>query len=392
MENSSKWPEIEVVPILERTQPLSKVIALLQEGNDIVIIVDEDSKFDGLIRTRDVVSKGKGGNPSALCKNYVDRNVPTLLENEVKNITPTAVGEMMKEGKTRFIPVLDRFSRVKGTFKDSSVLSSLVSNRTDLDKTTIKEAINWDLIYMGTNESIGNAIVKFREYGYSRIPVINSQNKCEGLIIDRSLLRTNIERRVTSGDFSGSRDKDWYQFPVVDLLSPVEFISPNSHLIEAVEKFLVSKIHTLLIKNNQGKYGILTALDIIYYLLAQKIITNFTVLVMEAPDEDIRRHANRKGLTIMEREQEWLGSNCTIKIRFKRNLSQSKRGQFSITSSVHLNSEKGHNYHTESTDFGAEKAVNKSLDKIARIISNDKKRTFDITKKSLSLRKISDLE
>jgi len=390
MEENSSWPEREEAIILEQTRPISKAIALLQAGHDIILILNESSRFVGVIRTRNVI--GKGINPTVLCKSYLDRNIPIILEDELNNLDPMTVGAKMIDGATRYIPIVDKHSKLKGVFKDSTVLAHFILNRERFLDLTIEEAINWNLIYLIENDSIGAAIAKMREYGFSRIPVLTSTGEFRGLIIDRSLLRKHIEKRTTSGDIIGSREKDWHLLPVSDFLSSAEFITINTPLLEAMDKFVKFNFHTLFVKDNSEKYGVITALDILLFLLTQSKITKDNIIVMEAPDEDIRNHAVRKGRNIMKREQKWLGRNSIMRIRFKRNISQSKRGQFSITAMIRLDSEKGYKYNTEYTDFGAEKTVNKALDKISRIISHDKRKFVDRRVRSVSKRKIADIE
>ncbi|MFX0084794.1 MAG: CBS domain-containing protein, partial [Candidatus Hodarchaeota archaeon] len=217
----SRWPKIEEVAIIDKNQPVAKAISFLQEGHDIVIVVDERSKFEGMIRTHDVV--GKGINLTALCKTYENRNIPTILEEDIKN--PEIIGEMMIIGGTRYIPVLDKHSKVKGAIKDLSVLSELASELSEIEIiNTIKEAANWELVTLQENDTIGNALAKIREYGFSRIPIINSLGELEGVVINRSLLRTNVEKRTTFGDISGTREKNWHLLPVKDFMFPAEFV------------------------------------------------------------------------------------------------------------------------------------------------------------------------
>ncbi len=384
---NSVWPYIEEIPITEYDQAISKAIALIQKGNDIIFVVNENQKFEGLIRTRDIV--GKGVNPNALCRNYSNRNIPIILESELEEISPTIVGKKMIEGGTRYIPILDNNSKTLGAFKDSTVLTNLILEMEELNEMTAEAVVNWNLVFLSETDTIGTAIAKFREFGISHIPIINPANEIVGIVTDRLLLRKHSERRATTGDIGGSRDQNWHLLPVVDFLISAELIEIDTPLKVVIENFIKLKRHTLFVRSNKEGYGVITALDIIKFILDQSTVTDFNVVVMQAPDENIHNHIVRKALVIMEREKNWLGEKSTIRVRFKRNLSQSKRGQFSITSKVQLISENGYTYNSESTDFGAEKAINSALDNLSRIISTDKKRRLDKRDKSFTKRKIT---
>jgi predicted transcriptional regulator len=299
---------------------------------------------------------------------------------------------MMIIGGTRYIPILDKYSKLIGAIKDLDVLSELFSEFSDSEVSVkIHDIVNWDLIILNENDSVGNAIAKIREYGISRIPVLNSDQELEGLVVNRALLKSHVERRATKGDVEGSREKDWHLIPVKDFLSPVDFISVETLLSDVVKNLIKANQYFVIIKKDQ-EYGIITPLDIINFLLKQRERTGFNVVVNQAPDDNIRDHAIRKGLSIMQREQRWLGANCSMNVRFKRHLSQSKRGQFSMSASIRISSGKGLTYQTESTNFGAEKAVNDALDKLSRIISEAKKKNLGRRDKSLTIRKIFETE
>ncbi|MHA2305513.1 MAG: CBS domain-containing protein [Candidatus Hodarchaeales archaeon] len=384
----SNWYKIKEVAILDENQPVAKAISYIQEGHDIVIIVDSSSKYRGIIRTHDVV--GKGVNLSALCKKFMNRNIPTILIDEIED--PAVVAEMMIIGGTRYIPILDKYSKLIGAIKDLDVLSELFSEFSDPEvPVKIHEVVNWDLIVLNENDSVGNAIAKIREYGISRIPVLNSDKELEGLIVNRSLLKSHVERRATKGDIEGSREKEWHLLPIKDFLSPVDVISVETSLSNVVKILIKTNQYFVIIQKEQ-EYGIITPLDIIHFLLKQRETTGFNVVVNQAPDDNIRDHAIRKGLSIMQREQRWLGANCSMNVRFKRHLSQSKRGQFSMSASIRISSRKGLIYQTESTNFGGEKAVNDALDKLSRIISDAKRKNLGQRDQSLTIRKMFETE
>jgi predicted transcriptional regulator len=382
------WYKIKKVAILDENTPVAKAISYIQEGHDIVIIVDSSSKYRGRIRTHDVV--GKGVNLSALCKKFMNRNIPTILIDEIED--PAVVAEMMIIGGTRYIPILDKYSKLIGAIKDLDVLSELFSEFSDPEvPVKIHDIVNWDLIILNENDSVGNAIAKIREYGISRIPVLNSDKELEGLIVNRSLLKSHVERRATKGDIEGSREKEWHLLPIKDFLSPVDVISVETSLSNVVKILIKTNQYFVIIQKEQ-EYGIITPLDIIHFLLKQRETTGFNVVVNQAPDDNIRDHAIRKGLSIMQREQRWLGANCSMNVRFKRHLSQSKRGQFSMSASIRISSRKGLIYQTESTNFGGEKAVNDALDKLSRIISDAKRKNLGQRDQSLTIRKMFETE
>ncbi|MHA1513059.1 MAG: hypothetical protein ACTSRJ_03230, partial [Candidatus Hodarchaeales archaeon] len=157
-----------------------------------------------------------------------------------------------------------------------------------------------------------------------------------------------------------------------------------------IDRFIVQEISSFFIQGDNEEYGIITPLDIIRLATTESYTEESEIVVMQAPDDSIKSHVIRKGNSIIKRNKTWLGSQCDLNVRFKRNLSQSKRGQFSITVTIRLNSRSGKKYNSESTDFGAEKTVNKALDNLSRIISDDRKKVLAKRDQAKSFRKSSE--
>ncbi len=379
--------EIEFPPVLRQEETVSKAMGLLQEVNDIIIIIDDSQKYIGLIRTRDIV--GKGINPESLCKSYLDKRVPPIVEKSSYN--PIRIGEMMINSGSRYIPIINKHNFAKGAIKDGKVLAELqylVNGQTPLKNS---DAVNWNLTSLNENDSVGNALTSFRTHGFSRIPVFSSTNEFLGIIRDRSFLYTQREKRATVGDITGDRDKDWHLVPVKDFLQPISILAGNTPLLEVMDRFINQKETSFFIQGDDEEIGIITPLDIIRLAITESYPVKYDIVVMQAPDDSIKSHVMRKGNSIIKRYKSWLGTQCDLIVRFKRNLSQSKRGQFSITVTIRLNSGSGKKYNSEATDFGAEKAVNQALDNLSRIISDDRRKVLTKRDKNKSYRKITEL-
>ena len=254
----------------------------------------------------------------------------------------------------------------------------------------IYDAVNWNLVSLNEDDSVGNALSSLRSHGFSRIPVFGASGEIIGIIRDRSFLKTQRERRATVGDITGDRDKDWHLLPVKDFLQPTEIIAKKILILNIIDRFIDQEISSFFIQGDNDEYGIITPLDIIRLVTTESYPEEYDIVVMQAPDDSIKSHVIRKGNSIIKRNKTWLGSQCELNVRFKRNLSQSKRGQFSITVTIRLNSRSGKKYNSESTDFGAEKAVNQALDNLSRIISDERKKVLAKRDQAKSLRKSSE--
>ncbi|MHA1972170.1 MAG: CBS domain-containing protein [Candidatus Hodarchaeales archaeon] len=360
------------ISVLSKDQQIVKAISLFQSDHEVVAVVDQYSRYEGIIRTHDVI--GKGINLNSTCKAFVNRNIPAIMHSDNRELVELCI--TMIEGDTRYLPILNQQSRVIAAINDVSLLENLRDKIEELKAYSAVDVANWALVTLSPLDTIATAMSKIRTYGFSHIPVITDNGDLEGIVVDRDLLKTQIETKMTEGDISG-KEKDWHRLPVINFVTPAITVKSHLSLLDLFEKFVDLNFHTVIVQN-KSDYGLITALDLIKFVLYEGAdISKYDITVMQAPDEDIKAHAIRKTLSLIKREQKWLGTSGNVRIRFKRNLSQSKRGQFSITAMIRLSSEKGLVYNAESTDFGAEKTVNKALDNLARIISDSKRRSFD---------------
>ena len=235
---------ITSVPTIHRTQPISKAITFFLENFDVVMVLDDKNRFEGMIRVHDVV--GKGTNPSTLSKSIMNKSIPTLLQEDFIDTSALEIGEMMIDGATRYIPVLDSHLRPKGAVKDINLLS-LLSEIVEYESFQAREAANWEITTLSLTDTIGNAIAKIREFGFSKIPILSDEGKIEGIINNRSLLRSFPERRATFGDLGGDRDKDWHLLPIIDFIQSIDCIPGDTLLSETVNAFISENTNFIIL-------------------------------------------------------------------------------------------------------------------------------------------------
>lgn len=391
MNNKNLSSLIKPAVIFSIETPISKIIPEIQtfdkNKSGMVCLTDLNEKFEGTIRPKDLL--GKMIQLSTPARSFLFRNIPTIMIDNMNDLD--SLCDLFQQADIHDLPVLDKYNKILGVVQEIPLLNEILEKNSSFSEFLIRDIIQKRApLYLNPNDTLGTAIALFRDNNVNQIPVYeNKINEISGIVDIRDVLKSHLSYSTKKGDIVGDREKDWRSFLVTEIMRTAKFISIDSTINIAV-KLMDEENSTTLVVDNKGNYIILTTTDIIrYYLLSQEI-GGFNVNVTNAPDDNIKDHAIRKALGIMNSYKGWLGENCTTKIRFKRNMSQSKGGQFSTKTMIRVTSGRGHIYSVESTDFGAEKSVNDALDKISRVISDEKQRSVDIRDQKSTIRYLSD--
>jgi hypothetical protein len=141
-----------------------------------------------------------------------------------------------------------------------------------------------------------------------------------------------------------------------------------------------NQLNTIIVTNNKNELVGLVSLKAILkehinnYI---KKISRYTLRVLGAPDSDIEGIAFRKVNTLLDLYHEFFGLKTEPEgnVRFKKIEHQSKAGMFSYETEIRVSFGKGknENYSVSATDWGAEKSLNKTFNKISRLLSDKRK-------------------
>lgn len=92
-------------PITETSRLLEARRLMEEEGSDLLLVVDDQESFQGVIRFEQLMNKDERN-----VGDIMDRTIPTVrMDAEIR-----AILEMMLKGKRLWLPVVDREKRLKG--------------------------------------------------------------------------------------------------------------------------------------------------------------------------------------------------------------------------------------------------------------------------------------
>ncbi|MHA2227528.1 MAG: CBS domain-containing protein [Candidatus Hodarchaeales archaeon] len=369
---------ISPIDLIESDVQLSKVILKYEMSSTpysdmIIVFVNSNNEYQGIVHPLDLLSKQLNINISA--KNIISKNVPILRNNDLELNDWVAIAQLLINGSTRQIVILDSKNHVLGLIKDIDLFRIIPEDEKYLNTSieSIMSPILDESVF--SDVSVGNAISVMKKHNLSHIVVINKQTqKINGIINSKTLL-THLYPRG-----EGDRDKfkvtKWTGLPVSNFVQETKIFSSKT-TFASVMKYMIENSTNFCIIEDQKMFFLVNAIDILQYLLTFFQKDEFHIIVKDAPDESIKLQTIRNAQSIIKRYTNLLGPTITLKIKFKAHKSQAEGGRYSTTVEVHLETIENESFSAEANEFGAEKAVNAAMDRLMGILSEKRTRALD---------------
>ncbi|HIP17366.1 MAG TPA: CBS domain-containing protein [Methanothermococcus okinawensis] len=101
--------------------------------------------------------------------------------------------EVLLKHKISCLPVADRDKKIVGIVTTTDIGHNLIEDKYTLD-TKVKDVMTRDVITIGPDEPIINAIKKMDEYGpkgeiINQLPVVDDNNRLIGIVSDGDIIR-----------------------------------------------------------------------------------------------------------------------------------------------------------------------------------------------------------
>ncbi len=374
---------ISPIDIIESDVYLSKVILKYEMSSTpysdmIIAFVNSKNEYQGIVHPLDLLSKQLDIAISA--KNIMSKNIPILRNNDSELKDWVAIAQLLINGSTRQILILDLKDQVLGLIKDIDLFRIIPEDEKYL-KTSIKSIMSPILDKsVFSDVSVGKAISIMKKHNLSYIVVVNKQTqKINGIINSKTLL-THLYPSV-AGDRDRIKVTKWTGLPVSNFVQEAKIFSTKT-TFASVMKYMIENSTNFCIIEDQKMVFLVNAIDILQYLLKFFQKDDFHIIVKDAPDEFIKLQTIRKAQSIIKRYTNLLGPTITLKIKFKTHKSQAKGGRYSTTVEVHLETIENESFSAEANEFGAEKAVTAAMDRLMGILSERRTRSLDKIEKS----------
>lgn len=365
---------------IQQTELISKTISLF-ERNDFnsILVLDGKEHVLGSVTLEQILNNL---NLSSTVKKIMT-TVPLLQNPSLLDLLETFVTK-----KIDLIPIVNQYKKLQHVVSIFKLAETVVNNQTIANQNTVDK----QFLGLDTNDSFEQTLSKIRKNYHDILPVLNN-GKLTGVIITKQLLPLMYEAvRDTRGDKKGEKQGQYINIDGI-IQDPSSFsiiLQESFSGNELIELIIKNRTQSVIIVNEQNTVvGIINLRNILRFILnaGKSDFPAYQVRVLSAPDSDIENIAYKKLTSLLERHHNFFGESVDPEAtsRFRKIEHQSQRGMFRYDVEIRVSFGKGKekNFSVASADWGAEKALNKSYQKLSRIIADKRKIAKNHPKESL---------
>jgi CBS domain-containing protein len=361
---------------------LGKVRSIFERDNPKGIIVTDDGEYAGVITQKQLVQshvedKAKAG--------AMMQNAPRI--ERYTDVRETA--RVLVESGMKVAPVFEG-EQLRGVITDDDILEAVLDN---LDAITVGQIYTEDVVSIGEDTGVGQAINLLRENGISRLPVVDDEGRLSGMVTRHDIVDIVVRDmdKSTRGERAGDVDRI-LDIPVYDVMtSPVATITPEATVEDAVRRMFDNDYAGLVVtpdENSELVAGIITKTDVLRALTFTEEdhmdvqITNVKLLDTISRD------------TIREKIERVSGKYRDMQVQHAHvRLHEHKeklRGTPLIQCQIRLRTNKGQ-MAGSGEGYGAETAFSVAVDKLQRNVLEEKGIQSDEEYRGQLLRKLGEL-
>ncbi|MFB6094225.1 MAG: CBS domain-containing protein [Halanaeroarchaeum sp.] len=371
--------------LLAPDAPVSKLGGIFEDPTVRGVVIADD-EYEGVVTRRQLSSTHV--HPERTVGSLV-WHVPRLAPDE----DVRTVARLMIDADAQVLPVFEGEDLV-GVVTVDGLLEAVLP---DLDAATVQEAATDELVTVGPETPVAEALNRFREERITHLPVVDG-DRAVGVVslYDVTDLATRSTDRSQGGEGGGTdshggdlssgggrsrgggfgaregeRDR-LLDIPVRDLMSdPVRTISPEATLEEAVESMFEGETSSLVVTTGETPTGILTKTDVLD-ALTWEVGGNRSVQVYGTDLLDDVTYEDVVAMVDGFDDKDHSTNVLDAKIHLHEH-DETLRGRSLLLARIRLHTDDGL-FMASGEGYGAKHALNEAADTLERRIRDEKTR------------------
>jgi len=249
--------------VFRQEDTVSKVASIMfREGKYAVVIATKDGEYKGLVIANDL-AKSKIDNPH---KTHIKKFMTKIKPINSETPLPDLINSMIVNDY-KAIPI--KSGNEVLIITKMSILKALI-NEPILRNVKVKGIMRFPYC-VSIDDTITTTMSVLRQLGVSRLPVVNNNDKIEGIVEALDLLKYDIEKsRMGEGEMRGERTKLSDASVSSVMKKNIHIVGPETSLNEAVEIMAESNIPTILVEEKDKITGIITPKAVLEFIKKQK--------------------------------------------------------------------------------------------------------------------------
>ncbi|WP_049900060.1 CBS domain-containing protein [Natrinema sp. J7-1] len=241
---------------------MGKVRSMFENGNPKGIIVTDDGEYEGVISEREILQSHVEDDAKVAALTKPSRSTPSPKVDRQEDVRETA--RVLVESNAKVAPVFEN-GDLWGVITNDAILKAVLEN---LDTLTVADIYPADPVTLTEDDGVGKAINHLREYGVSRLPIMNENGYLSGVVTTHDIADFVIRENhtTTTGDRVGDTQR-LLDVPIYDIMtSPVETTTVDAPAKEAVETMLENDFAGLMVTpadDDRVVTGVITKTDVL---------------------------------------------------------------------------------------------------------------------------------
>lgn len=348
--------------ILDYKDTISKAISKMYENGKDVAIVMENNKYKGLLIAREI-SKRKVNNPEKTkVINFITHIKPISPNSDIYDVIHSIFINDYKAVPIKYNSNIFLLTKI-------NIINYLKNDKVFKNKKA--QDVMVKPFCVTNTDTLSVSISILRDTGICRLPVVDKENKIEGIVDVITLLNAEIKKkRSKRGERSGERVR-LGDILIESLMEKnIITVSPNTYLKDVINK-MINRTHTVLVVKNGKLEGLITPKLILRLLVKEKTKPNVVIYGIQREDpflKDIIFKTIERVINKLEK----IVHIINIRIGIDKHQEKGKRSKYSVR--IILICNKGP-FFAKHYDWDLTKAVNNALDKLEREVINKKERS-----------------
>ncbi len=248
-----------VRPPLEITagEPVSHLIGKFLRNNATHAIVKEKGEFKGIITANSLAYRDIQEPEKTKIKNYIEKIRPILPGTDIKEIIHSFL-----INNHSAMPI--HIEKKEGVFLITQLdLLREIKNEGALKNKKARDIMNFPYC-ITSKDTLATTKSMLRELHISHLPVVDNQDRIEGLVDAETLLKSVIPKeRTRFGEESGERIQAEQILATSLMKKSIVKANPASNLTDIIELMIRNKSTVILIEDKGKIAGIITPKDIL---------------------------------------------------------------------------------------------------------------------------------
>jgi len=272
---------------VKENDSLEKVLPLFDRGNDVLLVLDKDKNYSGVLTERMILRSG-------MRREKIKVKILRMFAPRVtKSTSVSECARLMLESDVMNLPVFEDNTLV-GVIDDVRLLNSVSLKKFGQKK--VKNFMSEDIIIVSPRDKIAEVLKCFRDFHISRMPVVDNEEIVGVITLHDIATKVINTKNRASFEFILDEKRSLLDFPVEKVMSfPFFTCNRNATVQEVISKMIDYNVSCILIVDDLDRLvGIVTKRDLLEPISKEREEITYPIIQINSKIQDLDRNKLRE--------------------------------------------------------------------------------------------------